>query len=311
MINRTDMFERNVFIDSGAHGLYNEHVMKMNRNKLKHDEKYKWYWTGKEFTPEFKEYLDTYAEFIKRNHQSVDLLANVDAIFSPSLTWQSQQYFEEYHGITPVPVIHFGTPMKWLEKYLAKGYDYIALGGIGQEISQSVYARWGDQAFDRICDQPSRKPLTKVHGFAMTAVRLMKRYPWYSVDSTSWLTFGSYGQVIMPKYINGGWDYSANYQVVRVSMRPSKNLPVGSIAVSRTKKHKELFMKYIDEKGYPLGESKIVDGEEVIVEPGLVNDDKLRTELNAIYFIDFTDSLPEWPWAFHRPSQTTVTSLFK
>lgn len=294
-------FGRNLFIDSGAHGLYNEHVFRVKRNALPHDQRYQWFWTGEKFTPEFVEYLDTYAEFVKRFGEGLDLYANVDTIFSPKLTWLGQQYLEEYHGLRPVPVIHYGTPMKWLEKYLAKDYSYIALGGIGQEISQSVYQAWADRAFERICDQPSREPLTKVHGFAMTAVKFMRRWPWYSVDSTTWLTFGSYGQIIMPPFKQGKWNYEDNYIIHRVSLRHSKAFNKASMANTLKKEQQRLFFKYIEEKGFVLGKSeKNEDGEEVVIEKGLVNDDKRRTELNALYFIDFADSLPEWPWPFIR-----------
>ena len=33
----------------------------------------------------------------------------------------------------------------------------------------------------------------KVHGFGMTNPNLMQRYPWYSVDLSSWLKTGMYG----------------------------------------------------------------------------------------------------------------------
>ena len=37
---------------------------------------------------------------------------------------------------------------------------------------------------------------------------------------------------------------------------------------------------------------------EIILQPGLCNDYKLRDELNIQYYLDLEASLPKWPWAF-------------
>lgn len=302
----TTPYTNHFFIDSGAHGLYNEHVFKARKGKIQdHDKKYSWFIdeasdTG--FSEGFLDYLDTYGKFVQENEDALEIYANVDVIFSPELTWQSQQYLEQEWGISPIPVIHYGTPLHWLEKYLEADYEYIALGGIGQEISHSVYRAWADRAFDLICAQPSRKPLVKVHGFALTSVPLMRRYPWYSVDSTSWISFGAYGQIIVPPRRQGNWVYDETYQVYRMSTRSSTGFNKRPILLTQKEHEKQLVLDYINEKGFPLGVSEEKDGEQVVVEPGLCNDDKLRTELNALYFIDFAQSLPTWPWPFIKPN---------
>lgn len=285
-------FVNPLFIDSGAHGLYAEYVQK-NKDKSK-EGKYKWY-----TTKPFYDYIDTYIEFIKKYKHKIDLYANVDVIFNPELTWQAQMYCEK-NGITPVPVIHFNTPMKWLQRYLTRGYEYIALGGLGQEAHQTAYKVWADQAFDIICDQPSRLPKVKVHGFAVTAIELMRRYPWYSVDSTTFINFAAYGQILVPPKVNGKWDYGQRYLMVRVSEQESKTFNKTAVGNSYKEKEVNIIMEYLNEKGFVLGKSKIEDGKVIKLEPGLCNDDAMRAELNALYFIDFTNSLPKWPWAFYR-----------
>jgi hypothetical protein len=42
---------------------------------------------------------------------------------------------------------------------------------------------------NRLTD-PDGTPKVKVHGFGLTNIQLLFRYPWYSVDSTSWLQNG-------------------------------------------------------------------------------------------------------------------------
>ena len=282
-------FKGTLFVDSGAHGLYNEHVRgKSNINK------YKWY-----YSDEFYQYLEKYALFIKDNFQ-IDIFVNVDVIFNPELTWKIQSYFEKKYNLRPMPIIHFGTSKKWLKRYMEKGYSYIGIGGLGQGINRNAYIKWADEIFDFICDRPSRLPKIKTHGFAMTSHSLMSRYPWYSVDSTSWISYGSYGQVIFPNKKEGKWDYSSNFNLIRLSVKSS--LAFNKICMVNLGDYviKKLFIEYIEEKGYVLGNSKLEGGEEVIIEKGLCNDDKLRCDLNALYFLDFASHQPKWPWAFKQ-----------
>jgi len=65
----------------------------------------------------------------------------------------------------------------------------------GSNVSTVKQIGFLDIVFRQIYEQ---KPTLKVHGFACSGVQVMKRYPWYSVDSTSWL-----GSVIFARPING------------------------------------------------------------------------------------------------------------
>lgn len=286
-----------LFIDSGAHGLYTEHVI----NK-QHRDGYKFY-----DTTEFKAYLNKYAKFIKTNTEFIDVYANVDVIFHPEKTWEAQKYLEEEHGLTPIPVIHYGTDLKWLEMYLNLGYDYIALGGLGQEVTHLVYTMWADRAFDMICNQASRLPVAKVHGFAMTSHRLLTRYPWYSVDSTSWMSFGAYGFIIYPPRRNNEWRYDKSFLKVKVTPRRQHSGKEIDLFHTYKKEIRQIVLQYIEEKNFQLGQTKCkADGTDEIVEPGLSNDSYLRSYLNALYYIDLTNTLPKWPWPFENRKRGTL-----
>jgi hypothetical protein len=58
---------------------------------------------------------------------------------------------------------------------------------------------WLDRIWDRYLTDGSGRPRLKVHGFGLTAIPLMQRYPWYSVDSSSWVQIASVGSVILPR----------------------------------------------------------------------------------------------------------------
>ena len=282
-----------IFVDSGAHGLYNEYVRDVG-----HREGYSFYETDT-----FKAYLDAYAAFIKDQAELITVYANVDVIFNPAKTWETQQYLEEVHGLHPVPVIHHGTPLVWLEKYLEKGYEYIALGGIGQEITLQEYFGWGDKAFEVICSGPGHLPVAKVHGFAACAHSLLTRYPWWSVDATTWIMFAAYGHILMPPPQGDGWRYDVPSFYIKVTPRVGAGSPMNMGVQDYRKKYvQKIVYKYLADKGFPLGRSEKnpTTGEDEVIEPGVSNNYQMRCELNALYFSDLATHLPAWPWPF-RP----------
>jgi hypothetical protein len=46
----------------------------------------------------------------------------------------------------------------------------------------------------------SGRPRLKVHGFGITAIPIMERYPWHSVDSSSWIQSAAFGGIITPQW---------------------------------------------------------------------------------------------------------------
>jgi hypothetical protein len=142
-----------------------------------------------------------YCEYIKRNIDILrvedgNLMASVlDGIGDPLATYRNQLEMED-RGVRPLPCFHFGEDPKYLEYYVAN-YSYITIGGmVGR--SQVHLQNWLDTIFEKyICDGSGR-PRLKVHGFGMTSIPLMWRYPWWSTDSSSWIQATSFGSVVIP-----------------------------------------------------------------------------------------------------------------
>ena len=305
-----------LMLDSGAHSLYTEHMIKTN-----HAHGYSW-----SDTKEFWKYVDGYAVFVKEHEHLLTCYVNVDVIFNPEQSWKVLKYLEKEHGLSPMPVIHYGTDLKWLKKHIDAGYEYIGLGGLGQEVTRAQYFAWADRAFDMICNQPSRLPLVKIHGFAMTGLALIMRYPWYSVDSTSWVVTGRLGSIYVPRYRSGKWIYDENSWKIAVSNRSPSTKEAGQHIETLSPRQKQVILDYIHDKGYKLGisqfkkvpqsheleenekwaEKKPKDKKaerllEIVEEPGISNKYQLRDEMNIIYFQDLEKALPEWPWPFKMP----------
>lgn len=120
--------------------------------------------------------IQEYISFIKENQDVIETYANLDVIGDPVGTLDNQKIMEEA-GLNPLPCFHYGEDLAYLKHYLSK-YDYLALGGM-VPISTNDLIPWLDTLFgDYICDKQGL-PKIKIHGFGLTSLKLMLRYPWY------------------------------------------------------------------------------------------------------------------------------------
>jgi len=139
--------------------------------------------------------LDAYLFYIRQNKDIIEQCSVLDGIGDPQKTYDNQVYMER-NGIRPIPCFHYGEDERWLLHYL-ETYDYISLGGM-VPVSKPQLRQWLDRIWhDYLCDEKGRARV-RVHGFGLTKLDLMWRYPWYSVDSTSWQQAGSNGLLILP-----------------------------------------------------------------------------------------------------------------
>lgn len=144
-----------------------------------------------------------YCEYILRNKDIIRvedgvLMASVlDGIGDPLQTYRNQLEMEE-RGVRPLPCFHAGEDERYLEYYVAN-YEYITLGGmVGTSTKQLCV--WLDRIWDRYLTDGSGYPKLKVHGFGITAVPVMERYPWYSCDSSSWIQSAAFGSIVTPEH---------------------------------------------------------------------------------------------------------------
>lgn len=92
---------------------------------------------------------------------------------------------------TIIPVYHYSDfasgDYALLDEFIEK-FSYISIGGVaGEGLGTKNEKLLYDFIFSRTQDK------VKVHGLGITALRILKRYPFYSVDSTSWLSAARYG----------------------------------------------------------------------------------------------------------------------
>jgi len=132
-----------------------------------------------------------YINFIKEHEDVITVYANLDVIGSAEKTWENQMIMEKA-GLSPLPVFHHGENIKWLINLLDNDYKYISLGGM-VPISTTNLFYWLDDLFINYLTGKDGMPLVKIHGFGLTSLRLMLRYPWYCMteeDHTVLTKFG-------------------------------------------------------------------------------------------------------------------------
>lgn len=149
------------------------------------------------FTKKIKVDLREYATWIQRNHDLIEYAANFDEIG----VGKERQSYDNWRllakmGAKTIPVHHARDHDDWLLRYLDEGVTHLALGGMVPE-STEYLRTWLDRIWSRYLTHPDGSPRIKVHGFGMTVVDLMTRYPWYSVDSTSWVLISRYGSILI------------------------------------------------------------------------------------------------------------------
>lgn len=147
--------------------------------------------------------ITKYCDYIKRNSDIIRidegvLMASVlDGIGDPQLTYENQLEMER-QGVRPLPCFHAGEDERYLEWYV-NNYEYITLGGmVGSSTKQLII--WLDRMWDKYLTDGSGNPRIKVHGFGITSIPIMERYPWWSCDSSSWIQATSFGTVVTPEH---------------------------------------------------------------------------------------------------------------
>lgn len=177
--------------------------------------------------------IDEYCAFIKANIELIEVCACLDVIpgapgrkatvqereQAAEQTWTNYQYMLN-EGLDPLPVFHYGEDFRFLERMLDFGCKYIGIGGLVGIPSPNRRA-WLDRLFLRLTDDKGM-PIVKTHGFGMTSVPLIFRYPWYSVDSTTWIKITANGAVYLPAMVNDEFVFDQIPSTVSVSDRNPK-----------------------------------------------------------------------------------------
>lgn len=150
--------------------------------------------TGGFHESQFEEYLEKYADFIKRNKVKKFFELDVDSITGYEKVKQYRKRLESLTGAQSIPVWHVE---RGKDEYIrhCDEYPYVALGGYVAAIKagdprQKAYVR----SYPWFINEAHKRG-SKIHGLGYTSLEGLKIHHFDSVDSTAWTTGNRFGYV--------------------------------------------------------------------------------------------------------------------
>jgi len=133
--------------------------------------------------------LEEYCDWLLANPWC-DTYVALDVIIPDNPEEAAQKSFENLRymhsrGLKPIPVFHVKERDYWLHKMLDFGCDYVGLSATSI-VKKSAVDEWYSNIW-RLLVNDAGLPTVKVHAFGESRLDIMTEFPWFSVDSTSWL----------------------------------------------------------------------------------------------------------------------------
>jgi len=138
-----------------------------------------------------------YCTFINENWDKIEVAPNLDTN-DVQETLQNQAYLTANSKARIMPVYHVSDYVNpkykgLIDDFIAK-YDYIGVGGM----AGGSVPDWKQQKFLSYVFSKTRDRI-KVHGFGITSEPYLTKYPFFSVDSTSWQSGMRWGHTLTPE----------------------------------------------------------------------------------------------------------------
>lgn len=105
---------------------------------------------------------------------------------SAAAGWANMEILRS-HGLEVIHVFHQHEDFKWLTK-MAGELDYIGISP-ANDVSMKEKVNWLKDVFKEI------KATKKTHGFAVTSHKQLYQFPFYSADSSSWVTPARFARI--------------------------------------------------------------------------------------------------------------------
>ena len=138
------------------------------------------YMNGKQITKsDMDTYVKKYIHFIKKYDVKYFFEMDVDSVFGIEAVEQWRKQIEKETKKKCIPVWHKQRGVEYWKK-MCKEYQYIAIGGLVLGAKKQEYP-----LYKKLVEYAAIRGI-KVHGLGFTKTKLLKEYPFYSVDSCSW-----------------------------------------------------------------------------------------------------------------------------
>lgn len=140
---------------------------------------------------DIKKYVDDYIDFINEYNIKWFFELDIYAVIGNKETEDIRDYIEAKTNKPTIPVWHIFLGVDYY-KMLCKKYNYIAIGASGQH--DSKWTRKQPEKLKKLVQYANSKNV-RVHGLGYTNHKGLSEIPFYSVDSTSWLSGNRFGAV--------------------------------------------------------------------------------------------------------------------
>jgi len=176
----------------------------------------------------WEDYVDRYAALI--NKLDIDLFfeLDIDVVVGLAKVEELRYRLEQSTGKKSIPVWHHNRGKSYWLKML-ENYDYVAIGGM---VNNRRYMKQFEKQFPWFI-RTARESKTKIHALGYTSFKGLFKYPFDSVDSTSWLQGN-----------RGGFLYRFNGQSLeQIRVPKGKKLQSRNVAIHNFKEWVK-FQKY-------------------------------------------------------------------
>jgi hypothetical protein len=175
--------------------------------------------------------IDEYIDYINDRDEYCDYFIALDEIpgvwgqprtqeqieRAPAVTWDNYLYMIERVNKPEIllPVFHQGDDFKWLETMLKHPTPkYICISG-NKEFTNKQREQWYEECYKYI---NKLKPNIKVHCLGSATMTNAEKFPFTSMDATTWIMTGATGNVLTPQ----GTVYVGNPHVITVLPEDAK-----------------------------------------------------------------------------------------
>lgn len=134
--------------------------------------------------------LDAYSKWLERWGDRFSAVAALDVIGDAEASFQQTLELRRRFPSLPIMAAYHSNDVggfDYLKRYIDAGFDYIGISPVGRlYANRPLLKAWVKGCFDL------RPKEVRYHGFGVSSWSLLKAFPWYSVDTSTWTSVFRY-----------------------------------------------------------------------------------------------------------------------
>lgn len=191
------LFSYHYYKEENIEGLLNNQLLGVPCDVFADSGAFSAFTTGAQIT------IEEYAAWLNKWGHLFTCAAALDVIGDAELSYAQTLELKKRipESLQLIPIFHFrgATSFEILERYFEAGFKYVGMGGLVGVHNPDLTDSWLTKCFQM---KPSD---VNFHGFGVTAWKTLKKFPWYSVDSSSWTSGFRYARANLFDEQRGVW----------------------------------------------------------------------------------------------------------